>query len=153
MVVRDCTFENTEAGIRMKANRGSGGLVEDCTYDHLKMKKVKSPILISSYYPERNAPKQAELDPAKPIEATTPIWKNIRISNVTSEGSPSAGKIIGLAEMPVQDITFTNVSISATKGLSIWNAKGIHFVDSKITVSGGNVLDLQNATDVTGLSK
>jgi polygalacturonase len=52
MTVRDCTFELTDAGIRMKAARGSGGLVEDITYDNITMKNVKTAIFITSYYPD-----------------------------------------------------------------------------------------------------
>ncbi|HWB54625.1 MAG TPA: glycoside hydrolase family 28 protein, partial [Tepidisphaeraceae bacterium] len=32
MTVENCTFDGTDAGIRMKAHRGAGGLVEDLTY-------------------------------------------------------------------------------------------------------------------------
>src|SRR5207253_1217248 len=51
LLVRNCTFDGTEAGIRMKAPRGEGGLVEDCTYEKITMRGVKVPIFITSYYP------------------------------------------------------------------------------------------------------
>ena len=133
LVVQNCTFESTGAGIRMKANRGSGGLVEDCTYENLNMKNVKYPIYITSYYPENGTPKSAADDPAKPVNATTPIWRNIRIRNVTSTDSPFAGRIIGLAEMPVSDVELDNVKISRSKGFDLWNVDNIRFVNSTIT--------------------
>ena len=152
LIVRDSTFENTGAGIRMKANRGSGGLVEDCTYEHLTMKNVKEPIFIMSYYPDRNAPKKADGDPGQAVDALTPIWRHIRITDVTSTGSPTAGRIVGLPEMPVSDVVFTNVKIEADKGLDVWNASGIHFVDSRITVKKAPALNLEQATDVIGIN-
>ena len=65
LVVRDCSFDGTEAGIRLKAPRGDGGLVEDCAYEKLTMKHVKVPIYITSYYP--SVPKDVEDDPAQPV--------------------------------------------------------------------------------------
>jgi len=148
MVVRDCTFEDTDAGIRMKAARGSGGLVEHLSYDNLTMNRVKVPIYITSYYPR--APENLADDPAQPVTATTPIWRDIRINNVTITNSPEAGRIIGLPAMPVQDITLTNVHISAEKGLQAYYAKDIRFVDSSLTIHKGEPLITHEAT-ITGL--
>jgi polygalacturonase len=150
LVVRNSTFENTDAGIRLKANRGSGGLVEDCVYENLTMKNVKVPIYITSYYPENGTPKTAAADPGKPVNDLTPIWRNIRINNVTADSCPTAGKIIGVPEMPVTDIVLTNVKIAAEKPMSIWNAKDIRFVNSRVKVEREPALDLQNA-QVTGI--
>jgi len=152
LVVRDCTFENTDAGIRMKANRGAGGLVEDCLYENLTMKNVKVPIYITSYYPERGTPKDPSTDKGEPVNKTTPIWRNIRINNVTAEGSPTAGKIVGLPELPVSDVTLTNVKISAEKGMTIWNTEGVRFVNSQVTAQKEPALDIRQSSDVTGLN-
>jgi polygalacturonase len=148
MVVRDCTFDGTQAGIRMKAPRGNGGLVENVTYDRLTMKNVKVPILITSYYPR--IPADPAQDPSQAVDSLTPIWRHIRISNVTSTDSPSAGRIIGLPEMPVSDIVLTNVVIDADKGLQVVNARDIRFVNSRITPKTGPSL-LPQSADVTGL--
>jgi hypothetical protein len=134
----------------MKASRGSGGLVEDLSYHDLVMKNVKIPIYITSYYPK--TPDDVANDPAQAITNTTPIWRNIRISNLTSTDSPEAGRILGLAEMPVQDITFANVHLSATTGLKIIHAKGIRFEQSSIDVSTGPALVTLSA-DVAGLKQ
>jgi polygalacturonase len=152
LIVQNSTFENTDAGIRMKASRGAGGLVEDCVYENLTMKNVKTPIYITSYYPEKGTPKSAAADPAQSVGATTPIWRNIHISNVRATGAKVAGKIIGLAEMPVSDIELNNVNIAAEKPMVIWNAKDIHFVNSKLTViEKGPVSEMEQSTGVTGL--
>jgi len=135
LLVRDCRFEQTAAGIRMKSNRRVGGVVEDCIYENLTMEDVKIPILITSFYP--SIPKNAQDDPAQPITATTPIWRHIRISNVTATGSDVAGQIIGLPEMSISDVVLTNVQIAAKEGMEIIHAKGIRFVDSKITAANG----------------
>jgi polygalacturonase len=149
MIVRDCTFKDTDAGIRMKAGRGAGGLVEDVAYEHLTMDHVKVPIFITSYYP--TIPSIPEDDAAEPVGERTPIWRNIRISDVTITNSPVAGRILGLPEMPVSDVVLTNVSISAEKGMQIVNARNIKFVNSGIAVTSGPPLIMGRA-DVTGLA-
>ena len=52
MIVRDCTFKDTDAGIRMKAGRGAGGLVEDVIYENLTMDNVKVPDLHHQLLPD-----------------------------------------------------------------------------------------------------
>jgi hypothetical protein len=47
-------------------------------------------------------------------------------------------------------VTLTNVKISAEKGLQIYNAKGIKFVDSEITAAKGPAIITGNA-EVSGL--
>lgn len=148
LIVRDCTFDSTEAGIRMKANRGSGGLVEDLTYENLTMKNVKVAILITSYYPK--IPADVLNVAPEPVKATTPIWRHIRINNVTGEGGQVAGQILGLPEMPVSDVVMTNVKISAEKGMQIVHARGIKFVNSQVTAASGPTVMAQDA-EVEGL--
>ena len=150
LIVRNCTFDGTESGIRMKAGRGQGGLVENCQYQHLTMKGVKVPIFITSYYP--SIPNEVENDAAQPVNDQTPIWRNIRIEDVTATGGPEVGRIIGVAEMPVQDLVLNDVKITAKKGLKIVNAKGVKFVDSEFEVESGEKIVLFNA-DVTGIEK
>jgi polygalacturonase len=147
LTIKDCTFDSTEAGIRMKANRGSGGLVEDVTCENLTMKNVKVAIFITSYYP--TIPADVLADPAQPVTAKTPIWKNIRISNVKAEGGAEAGRIFGLAEMPVENVTLTNVQISAGKGLQIIHAKGIDLVNTTIKAASGEAIITKDA-QITG---
>jgi len=148
IVVRDCTFDSTDAGIRLKTQRGLGAIVEDLTYENLTMKNVKVAILITSYYPR--IPESPRDDPAQPAGPTTPIWRNIRIINVTSVGGKQAGRIIGLPEMPIQDIVLDHVNLSAQTGLQIVHAKGIQFVDSHVTAANGPVLDSYDA-EISGL--
>lgn len=151
LIVTDCIFDGTDCGIRMKANRGVGGLVEDCTYENLTMKGVKVPVYISSYYPENRTPKSAGDDPGQAVNTTTPIWRDILIRNVTVTDSPSAGRIIGLAEIPISNVEFDQVRIDAVRGMEMWNVRSIRFVDSNIRVESGSALDLQKASDVTGI--
>jgi polygalacturonase len=149
MTVTNCTFNGTTSGIRIKTGRGKGGLVQNITYDHLTMTGVKIPINIADYYPK--PPSSPTADPAQPITPLTPTFAAITISNLTSTGSPTAGIIWGLPETPITGITFTNVHISAAKGMTVVHARAIRFSDSDITVGNGEKLILSDA-ETTGLN-
>jgi polygalacturonase len=149
MTVSACTFDGTTAGIRIKTSRGTGGLLQNITYDHLTMTGVKNPVEITDYYPK--PPKTPDEDPAQPVTPLTPTFAAITISNLTSTGSPVAGTIWGLPETPISGLTFTNVHITAAKGMQIVHARDIHFSGSDITVTGGEKLILSDA-EVTGLN-
>jgi polygalacturonase len=148
LTVRDCTFDGTGAGIRMKAARDRGGLVENLTYERLTIRHVNNPILIESYYP--HYPKDLGKEPAEPVAALTPIWRHIRIEHVNISESPQAGHIVGLPEMPVEDITLSDVRISARRGLQVVHARGIRFAGSQIHAEKGDALIVQDA-DVSGI--
>jgi polygalacturonase len=151
MVVQNCSFDRTEAGIRLKSSRGRGGLVEYLTYQNLTMKNVKNSILITSYYPK--IPVHLEQDRAREIDSGTPIWRHIRIRDVTSTNGSNAGQLVGLPEMPIEDVVLTNVRISATHAIEIAHARAIKFVNcvlagsaDKPTIVDATVEGLNEAT-------
>jgi polygalacturonase len=148
--VSDCTFDQTDSGIRIKTVRGNGGLLQNCTYENLKMTAVKNPIYIIDYYPERNAPKDPATEQPEDITDRTPFNKNIVIRNVTATDCTTAGTIRGLPEAPITNVTLTNVNISAKTGMKIYFARKIQFEGSKIDAEGGRPLMTFDA-EVTGL--
>jgi polygalacturonase len=148
--VSNCTFDSTDAGIRIKTARGRGGLLQNLTYESLIMNAVTNPIYIIDWYPERDAPKDPSTEKAQPITDHTPINRNIIIRNVTATACITAGIIRGLPEAPITHITLSNVTISAKAPMKIYYAQGIKFIDSKIVAEDGKPLTLFNA-EVAGL--
>jgi polygalacturonase len=148
MMVRNCTFDGTAAGIRMKAGRGVGGLVENVTYEHLRMTHVRFAILITSYYPK--VPDDPDRDAPQAVNDLTPIWRHIRISDVTSEEGDTAGRIVGLPEMPVSDLQLNGVKLGADKAMQIIHADGIRFEESRIQVNSSPALVIAKS-DVEGI--
>jgi len=148
IVVRNCTFQNTDNGIRLKAGRGEGGVCEDLTYENLTMKEVKYPITFSSYYANGSSKLPTDLASIapKPMSATTPVWKNIRITNLTAEDSPqNAGIMVGLPEAHISDVVLTNVKIEGKNTFRIAFADGIKFVNCEITAKNGPPLEVVNS--------
>jgi polygalacturonase len=139
VTVRNCTFDGTEAGIRLKSARGRGGVAENLTYENLTLRNVEVAIQITSYYPNRTTPKPGVADIAPETrDPRTPAWKNIRIRDVRSTGgTKTAGIIIGLPEEPVSDIAMENVYIEAPTGLRLAAARGLTLRNVEIKPAKG----------------
>lgn len=146
VIVRNCTFEETDNGIRIKSDRKRGGTVENLLCENIKMKNVRGAITLTSYYPRIPA-----TDEAQPVTATTPKYKNITIRNLTATSSKSAGVIVGLPESYIENVVLENVTIVAERGgLEIRNARGVTFKNVKITAKKGEPFIIKDA-EVSGL--
>lgn len=145
--VKNCTFEDTDNGIRVKSSRSRGGRVEDVVYENIKMTNVRGAISISCYYPK--APLE---DEAKPLSETTPRYSGIVIRNLNATSTQEAGIIAGLPESPIEDVTLENISIKAEKtGLQIRNARGLKVTNSKIEPRAGDSYIVRDS-EVEGLA-
>jgi len=127
LTVRDCTFDGTQAGIRLKADIHNGGLVDDLSYNDLTMKNVDIPILVSSYYNDTSPwayaiPRRALAGKTMAITAETPRWRHVHIRDVTATGAATAAFIVGRPEMPVTDFYMRHVRIAARAGMHLVNA-------------------------------
>jgi polygalacturonase len=120
LVVERIHFNGTANGIRVKANRDRGNDVSHLAFRDLDMKDVKTPILISEYYPK--VLPEGEVA-AAPVTRLTPHFHDILIENLRAEGAAVAGIIIGLPESPVERVVLKNVSIQAAKGLTVGYAE------------------------------
>ena len=152
--VRNCLFLGTDVGIRFKSARGRGGLVENINLEGIQMRAIANEaILFDMYYgggaPEVEALKSRAGRTAEPVTATTPQFRNVFIRNVVCDGADRAVLINGLPEMPVRDVTLSNVSVSSRKGLFIIDADSIQLLGCSIIPQGGPVMTITQARNVT----
>jgi polygalacturonase len=146
IVAENITFEGTENGIRIKANRDRGADVSNVVFKDITMTDVKTAILVSEYYPKVFPEGDV---PAAPVTRLTPLFHDITIENVKATGSKTAGVIVGLPEAPVKGITLKNVDIQAQTGLRIAYAQ-VSVEGLKVTAaSGQSVTVAPNATVTT----
>jgi polygalacturonase len=110
------TFNGTDNGIRVKANRDRGNDVGHLVFRDITMTNVKNAIIISEYYPKVLPPAD---EAPQPVGRLTPHFHDITIENVTATGSTVAGAIAGLPESPVENVILNNVKIAAQTGLTI----------------------------------
>ncbi len=106
---------------------------------------VYGAIVIYSYYNEYGTPiditpQTASTQAIAAVTTTTCIWRNIVISNLTASVGPfgQAGIIWGRTEMPASNIIMSAVNITAPATFGVYNARGIQFANSQITVPGGS---------------
>jgi polygalacturonase len=135
ITISNCVFDGTDRGIRIKTTRGRGGVVEEIRVDNIIMKNIKQQaIVLDMMYSKR---------PLEPVSERTPQFRNIHLSDITAETN-EAIYINGLAEMPVEDVTFNDIQFDAQKGASIKEANGIEFHNVRITTKDGSSIIAEN---------
>ena len=143
MTVVNCTFNNTDQGIRIKTDRDRGGFVHNIKYLNLSMTNVMRPILIYCQYTntisayravDSISPGVAAGFPSNAVISTTPHFRDITISNLTAtvQSGRTAGLIWGLPESCVSNLTLVKLKITADKTFGIYEAKNVQIVDSQI---------------------
>jgi polygalacturonase len=140
------TFEGTDNGVRIKANRDRGADVSNIVFKDLAMTNVKVAILVSEYYPKIFPEGEVA---AAPIGRLTPLFHGITIENVEATGVKTAGVIVGLPEAPVKDITLRNVNIQAQTGMRIAYAD-VTLDHLTVKAAEGEALTVAPSAKVTG---
>lgn len=128
IVISNCVFDGTDRGIRIKTARGRGGIVEEIRVDNIIMKNIKEQAIVLDMQYARTQP--------EPVSERTPQFRNIHFSNISAQ-TKQAIFINGLAEMPVEDITFNDIQFDAETGAIIKEAKNIEFHNVRITTKQG----------------
>ena len=142
VTVKNCTFENTDNGLRIKSDVRRGGLVENISYENISMTNVVPAITLTCIYEgisanDAKAPSASQADSEASSGKRIPVYRNIRITNLTATCPKKAGVILGLPENCISNVVLENVHISADKGFEIRNARGIQFKNSSVKVSQG----------------
>jgi polygalacturonase len=156
LFVTDCSFIGTDVGLRFKTTRGRGGVVEKIYIDNINMKDIAGEaILFDMYYMAKDpvplAGEKRELPKTefKPVDETTPVFKNFRIRNVYCNGAEKAVFIRGLPEMHITGIVLENMVLKANKGFDIQEAENIQFRNIKIIAADTNpVIDLVQSNNI-----
>jgi polygalacturonase len=148
LTVINCTFSNTEAGIRIKTDRDRGGVAQQLTYLNLTMTKVNFPILIYAAYANTNpiyralaklTPDQAAAYPTAALKERTPSYRDLVFSNITASVQPGyrAGLIWGLPEMAVSNVLLQQLNITADRPFALYDVRNVRVVDSQIHTPAG----------------
>jgi polygalacturonase len=152
VTVRNCAFENTENGLRIKSDTKRGGLVENILYENIAMKNVNPAITLTCLYQNSSAgdAKVSAPEPADDSGTNIPVYRNIRIRNLAATCPKAAGLILGLPQSCISNVVLENVTISAAKGFEIRNAKAVQLKNVSVKAAQGEPFLLKNA-EVEGL--
>lgn len=125
ILVRNCQFVGTANGLRFKSCRGRGGVVEDIFVRNISMANIESDAITFDLYYGEHSPS----DPIPAVDETTPIFRNIDINNVSCRGARRGMFVRGLPEMPIQNVSLSQISIVA-------NEKGNFEFCKNVTLDG-----------------
>jgi polygalacturonase len=144
ITISNCVFDGTDRGIRIKTARGRGGIVEEIRVDNIIMKNIREQAIVLDMQYARTSP--------EPVSERTPQFRNIHFSNITAQTN-QAIFLNGLAEMPIEDISFNDIQFDAQTGITIREAKNIAFHQVRVTTKQGPALTAENLTglEVDGL--
>lgn len=117
LVCRDCLFEDTDRGLRVKTRRGRGqdAVIENIVFENIKMKGVLTPFVINSYYwccdPDGHSEYVSCKSPL-PVDERTPRIKQLVFRNIEAHDCHVAGAFIyGLPEAKIGEIIMENIHI------------------------------------------
>ena len=139
MLVRHCTMEGTDNGIRIKSMRGAGGLVQNVRYTDIQMKNVTNAIVLQLDYVDNNRP-DFKGDPTK-----IPAIHNILLDHLTIEGGRNAGIIHGIPDSKIANITLRDITLTAENALDIRDADHPVFENLTLTIKPGVAPPLNSA--------
>jgi len=117
--VTGCRFIGTDVGLRFKSTRGRGGVVKDIWCDHIYMKDIVTYGVIFNLYYAGVAATDMQGDnksDVRPVDETTPEFRDMHISDVVCNGAQQAIFVNGLPELPVRNIDFRDCVFTARKG-------------------------------------
>jgi polygalacturonase len=137
-------FSGTDRIVRIKTARGRGGIIENMWFSDLIGENIVMEALhINMLY-------TGERLPAQPVVSSTPSIRNIHFENIQCRSGKSyAIEILGLPEMPVKTVTFSNIVATTEKGINIADANDVSIMNSNFTTStipAINILESQNVT-------
>ena len=145
VTISNCVFDGTDRGIRLKSMRGRGGIVEEIRVSNIVMKNIaRDAIILNMFY---------HPTPDEPVSERTPRFRNIHFSNITISESNRAGSLLGLPEMPIENITFNDINIQAEEGFLVKQGNNIEFHNVQIETNKGPAFraELVNSLELEGI--
>lgn len=163
VIARNLKAKGTKIGIQFKSAVNRGGTVQDIKVDNIEMADVGTAILLTmnwnpaySYsalpagYTEATLPAhwKAMLTKVDPIQGT-PHFRDIAISNVRVQNAKTAISAQGQPNSLLEDLTLTNVTVTAATAGSLSYARDWTIKNVSITAQDDKPLAVQHSSEVT----
>ena len=117
--VHDCTFDGTDIGLRFKSRPGRGGVVEDVRVHDITMSSIRDEAIRFNL--------RYQLPDSETIPASGPLprFRDFHISRVRCRQARIAIWMRGLADQPIENVSFEDVHVVAERGIEIEHVDGI----------------------------
>lgn len=155
--VTNCKFSGTDVGLRFKSTRGRGGVVSGIYIENIAMNNIATePLLFDLFYGGKSASEaladgdenEATDLALKPVDETTPQFRDIFIRNVWCNGARRAMLFNGLPEMNVEHVQLENVAVRASLGAQLNESTDVVLKNVKILPEKGPALMMNNVKGV-----
>jgi polygalacturonase len=144
ILAENCQFSGTDRIVRLKSTRGRGGTLENMWFRDLTGTGILMQALhINMLYTGSRLPAGA-------VDRTTPRVRNIHFERITStSGKDYAIELLGLPEMPLENITFEGITAEGKLGINIADVRGVSAKNLSITARSGPALSVLDGEDIT----
>lgn len=173
LVCRDCIFEGTDRGLRIKTRRGRGSkaVLDQIYFDGILMKGVLTPFVINSFYNRCDPDGHSLYVQSKeswPVDERTPAIGEIAFKNIEARNCHvAASYILGLPESRIRQLKFEHIYIDFAKtpiadypammddldaccrgGIHIEHVEKLMLKDVTVVGQDGKALDLHHIGEI-----
>ncbi|MBQ9591637.1 MAG: glycoside hydrolase family 28 protein [Paludibacteraceae bacterium] len=142
--VKNCTFNWTETGIRVKSGKGRGGRVQNIFCEDIFMKDiVDQAIIFELTYDDKGQVVKGGED-----NSLEPDFEGFSIRNVYCDGAKEALLLGGTPKLNVRNVTIQNAMLRADAGVSGFRCDNITFDNVTVLPKTGVPFDFNKATNI-----
>jgi polygalacturonase len=144
ILAEQCQFSGTDRIVRIKSARGRGGILENMWFRDLSGTGILMEALhINMLYTGSRLPAAA-------VDRTTPQVRNIHFERIsTTAGKSYAIEILGLPEMPLENISFDRIVAEGEKGFRMADVRGVTLTNSSIRTASGPIISVMEGENIT----
>jgi len=137
--LHDSYFEGTDRILRIKSRPGRGGVVEKVWVENVTgMNLKREAVILNMDYTS---------DPNAVVDRHPPVFRDIHVKRLAANSVPVAIRITGMDTSPIQNVTFEDMLIHATRGVIATHAHGLEFRGLTMTVAEGPRFEFDHVAD------
>jgi hypothetical protein len=140
----NCQFKGTDRIVRIKTARGRGGVLENMWFKNLAGEGIlNEAIHVNMLYTGTRLP-------AQPVTQSTPSIHSIHFENIIcSSGKGYAVEMLGLPEMPVENVSLDGIDVTTLKGVNLCDVKGIRIRNLRVNTAVRPLIDITDGEDIS----
>lgn len=175
LVCRDCLFEDTDRGLRVKTRRGRGraASLDQIIFDNVFMDGVLTPFVFNSFYNRCDPDGHSDYAQSKkpyPVDERTPAAGSLSITNIQAKNCHVAAAFIyGLPEEKIKHLKMEHIYVDfaenavpdyaammddiepcCRRGIYINNVKKLEISDVIIKGQEGKAIEIHNVDERKG---
>ena len=137
--MHDCYFEGTEQGIRIKSRRPRGGGAHDVWIERVQAKNIKwCAFIVDMLGSKKWVGDLANRYPAREINALTPEFRNIHVSDYRVDGCSRFIDVRALPERPLKDVVIERADVRCKDFLRLHDVKDFTLRDATVRAVNTN---------------